>query len=156
MMSRGEASRLIGEAYAAALSGDNGRAGEIIALLGRDSSEARMFGICAGIANPAVEALRVLFAGRVPDPAKDEQWYVLHLRPPLNQIRRGVEEQPPHVFSQRFLTAYLNADRGTQEALYRAALTVPGAHFAQCVAQLFADVAGLCALAGRYAEGRSR
>lgn len=155
-MSRREASRLIGEAYAAALSGNSERAGEIIALLGRDSTQARMFGICAGIATPAVGAMRTLLDGRVPDPAKDEQWYVLHLRPALGRIRRGVEEQAPHVFSQRFITAYLNADRDTQEALYRAALTVPGAHFSQCVAQLFADVAGLCALSGHRVEGRGR
>lgn len=156
MMSSDDAARLVKEAFEAALSGDSAGAGERIALLGRDSTRRRMFGICAAIASTVPDALRTIFAGRVPDPAKGEQWYVMHLRPPLNRIRKGSGDTPPHLFSERYIVAYLNDDRDNQQALYGAALAVPGDHFARCVAALFADAVGLCALAGGHVEGRGR
>lgn len=156
MMPTQQAARLIRDAYAAALSGENDTASEIIARVAGDGTDARLFGMCGAIATPAVEAYRILHGGRVPDRTKGERYYVLHLRPALNQVRGGEMADPTHVFSDRFLTAHLNRDYANEAALFGAALAVPGPHFPRCVSQMFGDVAGLCALAGIHIPGRGR
>ncbi|MXM66751.1 hypothetical protein GR925_25800 [Streptomyces sp. HUCO-GS316] len=154
-MSHEEAGRLVHEALEAAIDGDPDTAGDLIARLGRDSDADRMYGVCNAVGAAVLRAVGPLFNGRTPDPAKGQAWYVMHLAPPLHRVRRGVRREPWHLFSERFLVACLNADNANKQALYGAALEVPGEHFARCVAQLFADTAGLCAMAlRRQREGR--
>ena len=150
------AARLVHEALTASVAGDSVTAGEKIGALGRDSDPGRMYGVCHGVATCGKDATVVLFKGCTPDLARGQCWYVVHLRPHLNRIRRGVPAEPWHLFSERFLVAHFNDDDGNAAALYAAALSISGEHFVRCVAQLFADVAGLCAMAGRRTEGRSR
>lgn len=156
MMTTQQAARLIRDAYAAALSGDTETAGELVARVAQDSTNARLFGMCGAIAAPAVDAYRVLLDGRVPDRTKGERYYVLHLRPALNRVRGGEMADPAHRFSDRFLTAFLNRDYANEAALFGAALAGPREHFPQCASQMFGDVAGLCALAGIDMTRRSR
>lgn len=150
------AARLVREALAAAVAGDSVTAGEKIGALGRDSDPGRMYGVCHGVASAGKGAVVFLFNGRQPDRARGQCWYVVHLRPHLNRVRRGVPAEPWHLFSERFLIAHFNDDDDNARALYGAALSIPGEHFVRCVAQLFADVAGLCAMAGRRVREQDR
>lgn len=150
MMTQTEASTMVYDALAAAVSDDIETSSGLLERLGADSDDDRMYGICCSIADAGLRVLTRMFGDRAPDLERGGMWTI-------QQFRTGaLEDDPAQAFSLRFLVAYCNDDRATTIALYNTALKAGGDEFVRSVCTLLADVAGLCRSALEQRETRSR
>lgn len=128
-------------ALAYAVSGDTERAFELINAVGSSCDVKEMYGVCGGIAETGALMLRKIYGDNAPQSPEDGMWTFEELRPGAGA------DDPPKLFSMRFLIAWANGDRDTTLALYDTALKAGPDAYTESVCALFADVVGITKLA---------
>lgn len=108
-----------------------------IAEIAQASTGRQMYGVCCALAETGRQILVRLYGQQHPETL----WALAAPDPDNGPVH------PAHAFSLRFLTAFVNRDLPTCEALYMAALRASGEDFAHSVTSLLGDVARL----GRHA-----
>lgn len=135
------ASQHVYEALAHGVAGDAHRATDLLTEVGSQCDTSQMYGVCCGLAEAGAMMLRKFYGDQAPKTADDGMWVIQELRPGA-----GVED-PPKLFSVRFLIAWANGDHDTTMALFSAALKASGEQYIDSIAALFADVVGITRLA---------
>lgn len=104
-----------------------------IAEIAQASDGQQMYGVCCALAETGRQTLVRLYGQQHPETLR-----ALAAPDPADG-----PVHPAHAFSLRFLTAFVNRDMATCEALYLAASRASGEDFAHSVTSLLGDVARL-------------
>lgn len=105
----------------------------VMAEIADASDKQQMYGVCCALAEAGRQVLVRLYG----NPGPETLW-ALAAPDPADGPRH-----PAHTFSLRFLTAFINRDLPTCQALYMAASHASGEDFAHSVTSLLGDVARL-------------
>ncbi|REE61471.1 hypothetical protein BX257_4050 [Streptomyces sp. 3212.3] len=127
-------------AITSAVQGEHERASALMAHIAQRSTGNEMYGVCCAIAEAARKSLHHLYGHQHPNAL----WALAAPDPDDGP------EHPAHVFAKRFITAFLNEDQPTCQALYLAAAKASGEDYAHSVIALLGDAALLV----RYATSQ--
>lgn len=119
-----------------AINGHSDQAAATLMLIGANSTDHEMYGVCCGFATLGVKALEQIYGKQ-----HAGDWGLTELEP------GSLTAHPAKTFSVRFLVAYANGDTDTCLALYLAALKADDHQYIESVTALVADVAGITRLA---------
>ncbi|WP_073947594.1 hypothetical protein [Streptomyces kebangsaanensis] len=109
-----------------AIAGDADEGARLLVEVAANSTGQQMFNVCCGFANVAEQVLVQLFG----QPTQEGLWALAAPDP------AGGPTHPAHTFALRFVTAWLNGDLPTCQALYIAAIRASGKDYARSVCAL--------------------
>lgn len=147
MMTEQEATQAIWDLLGHAVEGRADEAAHALMAIGQDSTTARMYGVCCGIAEVGKEVLRKLYPHMIWEP-NGSMWT-------LRQIGSG-DGDPADVWAARFLVAWANGDTANTDALFRAAVAGSNDEYIGSVCALVTTVAGLAITATAEKRGGAR
>jgi len=142
-----EASQLVMDALAHAVSGNTDGAATALQTLGQQSNGSELYGVCCALAAAGTLALKRIYGDQAPRPGSAGMWALEQLKP------GALDDDPAKAFALRFLIAYANGDTDTCLALYDSAWKASDEQFIDSVSTLLADVAGITRLALDQQQG---